>query len=141
MIKRDAMRMLLLAALAMLTACGSAEPSNLQGNGAAPPPPGEPDNRIECRPAGAPAFARACTVDSAQSADGRILTIRKADGGFRRLLIDRRGNVWAADGAEQVTLTRAGEGDVVPIEVEIGGDRFRLGPQWGVHMSNDPARQ
>jgi hypothetical protein len=131
---------LLLASLALLSACGSGETSNLQGNGAAAPPPGQPDNRIECQPAGAAAFARACTVDSAESREGRILTIRKADGGFRRLLIDRAGNVWAADGAEQVNLLRTDDREEVPIEVEIGGDRFRLGPQWGVRVPLEPTR-
>ena len=135
------MRLLLLASLASLSACGSGETSNLQGNGAAAPPPGQPDNRIECQPAGAAAFARACTVDRSESREGRILTIRKADGGFRRLLIDRQGNVFAADGAEQVNLLRTDDREEVPIEVEIGGDRFRLGPQWGVRVPIEPALQ
>ena len=143
MIRLRPMRVLSLAPLALLAACGGApaDPAAPQGNGAAAPPPGQPDNRIECQPAGAAAFARACTVDSAQSPEGRILTIRKADGGFRRLLIDRAGNVWAADGAEQVNLLRTDERDEVPIEVEIGGDRFRLGPQWGVRMPLESPRQ
>ena len=140
MIRLAAMRELLLAPLVLLVACGSAETLNLQGNGAAAPRAGEPDNRIDCRPAGAAAFERACTVDSADSREGRILTIRKADGGFRRLLIDRQGNIFAADGAEQVTLTRTDARDTAPVEVEIGGDRFRLGPQWGVHMTNGTSR-
>ena len=142
MIESGPMRSLLLAPLALLAACGGAGGSwNLQGNGAAAPPPGEPDNRIECQPAGAASFARACTVDSAESPEGRILTIRKADGGFRRLLIDRRGNIWAADGAEQVNLLRTDDREEVPIEVEIGGDRFRLGPQWGVRVPIEPIPQ
>jgi hypothetical protein len=107
----------------LLAGCGSAEPSNLQGNGAAAPPPGQPDNRIECKPAGAASFARACTVDSAESPDGRILTIRKADGGFRRLRMSRDGGITAADGAESAhVIARESAGT----EIEIGGDRFRL---------------
>ena len=77
MIRGGAMRTLLLAPLALLAACGGAGgDANLQGNGAAAPPPGQPDNRIECQPAGAARFERACTVDSAESREGRILTIR-----------------------------------------------------------------
>ena len=119
--------MVLLASLAMLAACGSAEPSNLQGNGAAAPPPGEPDNRIECRPAGVASFARVCTLDSAPTARGNMLTIRKADGGFRRLIETNDGHFLAADGAQQA--------HAIPLqdrrtEVEIGGDRFRIPPNW-----------
>ncbi|WP_395611840.1 hypothetical protein [Allosphingosinicella sp.] len=118
------MRPLLLAPFALLAACSGTEAaSNLQGNGAAAPPPGEPDNRIDCRPAGAAAFERACTVDSAESPRGRVLTIRKADGGFRRLLIGRDGRISAADGAEAAHVVTTGSAGT---QVEIGGDRFRL---------------
>ena len=140
MIRGGVMRLLLLAPFALLAACGGppADPTAPQGNGAAAPAPGQPDNRIDCKPAGAPRFERACTVDSAESREGRILTVRKADGGFRRLLIDRGGDVWAADGAEEVTRTPIDGQNGVSVEVEIGGDRFRLGPRWGVHMPREP---
>jgi hypothetical protein len=113
------------AALALLTAaCGPAEPQAQPTNGAAAPPPGAPDNRIECRVAGAAAYARVCAVSGADSPRGRVLTIRKADGGFRRLLVRRDGSgVAAADGAERAAVTILGDNR---IEVEIGGDRFRL---------------
>lgn len=118
------MKMLLLAPLTLLAACGgSGGVANLQGNGAAAPPPGEPDNRIECRPAGAAAFERACTVDEAVTARGRVLTIRKADGGFRRLLLTNDGNFVAADGAQPAHTNQLQDGQ---FEVEIGGDRFRF---------------
>ena len=118
------MRPLSLVPLALLAACaGSSDPTAPQGNGAAAPPPGQPDNRIECQPAGATAFERACTMDSAESPRGRVLTIRKADGGFRRLLLGRGGEISAADGAQPAhVITRGSAGT----EVEIGGDRFRL---------------
>lgn len=111
-------------ALVLLAACGSGAPPAQDSNGAAAPPPGEPDNRIDCQVAGAAGFERACTVESADSPNGRVLTIRKADGGFRRLLVtsDGRGVV-AADGAERAQVS------LLPdhrIEVAIGGDRFRL---------------
>jgi hypothetical protein len=116
--------MLLLAPLALLAACGgSAEPPASPTNGAAAPPPGAPDNRIECQAAGAAAFERVCTVESAEGPRGRTLTIRKADGGFRRLLIGRDGRISAADGAEAANVTPRGPAGT---DVEIGGDRFRL---------------
>lgn len=124
MMDLGAMRLFLLAPLLLLAACGgSAGDANLPGNGAAAPPPGEPDNRIDCRPAGAAAFERACTVESAESPRGRVLTIRKADGGFRRLLIGRDGRISAADGAEAAHVVTTGSAGT---QVEIGGDRFRL---------------
>jgi hypothetical protein len=62
-------------------------------------------------------------MDSAESPRGRVLTIRKADGGFRRLLLGREGGISAADGAQPAhVITRGSAGT----EVEIGGDRFRL---------------
>ena len=118
------MRQSLLAPLALLAACaGSSDPNAPQGNGAAAPPPGQPDNRIECRPAGAASFERACTVDGTDSPQGRVLTIRKADGGFRRLLVAPDGGISAADGAQAAHIVSRGAGTV---EVEVAGDRFRL---------------
>jgi hypothetical protein len=80
-------------------------------------------NRIECRFGGATQFERNCTIER-EGAGGAILVIRKPDGGFRRLRIvsDGRGVV-AADGAEPARVTILAN-DL--IEVEIGGDRFRL---------------
>ena len=124
MILDGPMRVFLFAPFALLAACGgSPDPNAPQGIGAAAPPPGQPDNRIDCRPRGAPVFARACTVDGADSPQGRVLTIRKADGGFRRLLVAPDGRISAADGAEAAHIISRGAGAV---EVEIGGDRFRL---------------
>ena len=135
------MRPLLLAPFFLLAACGGAEgAANLQGNGAAAPLPGQPDNRIECQPAGARSFERACTVDEAASPRGNVLTIRKADGGFRRLLWTDDAHFVAADGAQPAHETRLGGGRV---EVEIGGDRFRfeLAAVWEVSPVNDVTAQ
>ena len=120
------MRQGLLIFSLLLAACGQSEPETMT-NGAAPPEPGEPDNRIECQVQGSSRFERACSVETADSPRGRILTLRKADGGFRRLLRtdDGRGVV-AADGAEAAHVTLLQDGR---IEVEIGGDRFRLPAQ------------
>src|SRR5436305_1867224 len=83
---------------------------------------GEVDNRIDCRPAGQAAFTRSCTVEGSDGPDGRILTIRKADGGFRRLRIASDGTgVAAADGAEPAHVSLAPD---QRLEVEIGGDHF-----------------
>lgn len=117
------MRRFPLTAILLLAACNGAPPGEMT-NGAAAPEPGEPDNRILCRVGDAERFEHACTMETADSADGRILTIRKADGGFRRLRVttDGRGVV-AADGAERARVTILADG---LIEVDIGGDRFRL---------------
>jgi hypothetical protein len=76
------------------------------------------EQRIECRVAGSAAYQRACLLE----ASGRILTVRKPDGGFRRLRAGPEG-IAAADGAEPARSMILGDGRV---EVEIGGDRFRL---------------
>ena len=77
-------------------------------------------DRIECRIGGAAQFERFCTVERA----GTELTVRKPDGGFRRLTIvdDGRGVV-AADGAQSAVVTVLSDRR---IEVAIGGDAFRL---------------
>lgn len=80
-------------------------------------------NRIECRFGGASQFERSCTFER-EGEGNALLVIRKPDGGFRRFRIvsDGRGVV-AADGAEPARVTILAN-DL--IEVEIGGDRFRL---------------
>lgn len=82
------------------------------------------DEKIDCAPAGIPDFARNCTVDRTQSAEGLTLTVRNSDGGFHRLQVvsDGRG-VIAADGAEAAKVTLIGDGR---IQVAIGGDRYLL---------------
>ena len=116
-------RMRRFALLFLLTSCGGAPPGPT-ANGAAAPEPGAPDNRIDCRPRGEAAFARACSVETVDGDGGRVLTIRNANGGFRRLRVVGDGSgVVAADGAEQARVTMLPDRR---IEVEIGGDRFRL---------------
>ncbi len=107
------------ALLLLLAACSAAEaPSETAESAAAP------DDRIDCRVGKAADYERVCTVEAADGSAGRVLTIRKADGGFRRLLVARDGRgVAAADGAERANVTQLRDGR---IEVEIGGDRFRL---------------
>lgn len=112
-----------LAALLFLAAC-SAQPADQSTNSAAAPAPGQPDRRIECRSTEAEPYARTCAIETFDSDDGRLLTVRKPDGGFRRLRVsnDGRGLV-AADGAEQATMTNLRDGRIL---VSIGGDQFRL---------------
>ena len=122
MIDERRMRPMTLALLLPLAACGGAEP----GNSSAGPTAArvEDDGRIECRVGGSAQFQRFCTIERSDTAEGRLLTLRKPDGGFRRLLVatDGRGVV-AADGAEQAIVTILGDRR---IEVAIGGDSFRL---------------
>ena len=75
-------------------------------------------------PRGRQAFARDCTVERTESAEGLILTVRRPDNGFHRLLVVKDGRgVIAADGAESAKVSVIGDGR---IEVAIGGDRYRL---------------
>lgn len=83
----------------------------------------EDHDRIPCA-RGAATLARACTIERARRDDGAVLTIRHADGGFRRLLIARDGRgVIAADGAEPARVRVV---DANRIDVVVGDDRYRL---------------
>ena len=108
------MRALAFLSLAVLAACNSPTPA----------PDTAADDRIECRIGNARQFDRFCIVERIAGPDGMALTIRKPDGGFRRLLVTRDGRgVIAADGAEEAVVTILGDNR---IEVAIGGDTFRL---------------
>ncbi|RZT54775.1 hypothetical protein EV283_1557 [Sphingomonas sp. BK036] len=81
------------------------------------------DRRIPCAH-GSAALAPTCTVEQALGKDGLILTVRHADGAFRRLLVTQDGRgVIAADGAEVATVTVVGRDG---IDVALGNDRYRL---------------
>ena len=124
------MKRALLATL-LLAACGSAQRAAVESNGAAMPSLGEVDNRIDCRPAGQAAFTRSCTIEWSNGPAGRVATIRKADGGFRRLRATNDGRgVAAADGAEPAHVSLAPD---QRLEVEIGGDHFLLPARIRVH--------
>ena len=80
--------------------------------------------RVECALAGAKAFARTCTLDRAEGADGLFLTLHHPDGGFDRLQVTKDGRgVVAADGAQPAVVKLVGSDT---IEVAIGADRYRL---------------
>lgn len=110
----------------LLAACGSAEqaPQDKQSENAATAAVEVDDGRIDCRIGNARQFERFCTYERSDSPDGRILTVRKPDGGFRRFLVatDGRGLV-AADGAETAQVSIIADNR---IEVTIGGDTFRF---------------
>lgn len=85
--------------------------------------PQEPRATIPCA-RGVESYARTCTVEQARASNGLVLTVRHADGAFRRLLVpnDGRGLV-AADGAEVAKVRVLDRGEV---EVAIGPDRYRI---------------
>lgn len=105
----------LLTLLVPLAACQPAEQQNATL---------EADGRIDCRIGNDDQYQRYCSVERERTEQGILLTVRKPDGGFRRLLATRDGRgVVAADGAEEAQVTIVGEN---LIEVAIAGDHFRL---------------
>ena len=98
------------ALLLLTTACGPGAPS---GSAASKAP-----ERIVCAHGGDP-LAPDCVAEH----DGDVLTIRFADGGFRRMLLASDGLLSAADGADAPTLTRNADGTAL---ISIGGDRFAI---------------
>lgn len=109
------MRALLLASAVLLGACSPSEQ---------PAATLDTDGRVDCRIGNDDQYQRFCTVERTRSDQATTLTVRKPDGGFRRLLVTRDGRgVVAADGAEPAQVTIVGDN---LIEVTIGGDRFRL---------------
>jgi hypothetical protein len=81
------------------------------------------DGRIACALGGAAAFSNSCTVERDTSEGALMLTIRHADGGFRRFRVEPGKGVVAADGAEPAAVTPVGP---KLIEVSVGGDKYRL---------------
>jgi len=78
------------------------------------------DGHVACLIEGQSAWTRDCSYEK----DGAILTLRHADGGFRRFRIvsDGRG-LEPADGAEGASIKIIDDG---LIEVTVGTDRYRL---------------
>lgn len=114
------MRFLSLLPLLLIAACSAPNSEASETVAAA----AEDDGRIDCRIGNAEQFQRFCTIERSEDEAGPLLTVRRPDGGFRRLRItdDGRGVV-AADGAEEARVTIIGDRR---IQVSIGGDDFRL---------------
>jgi len=110
--------------LLALTVAGCSDAPTREAEASAPTRNVPPDNRIDCRIGPDAQFERSCTFEREEGPQGVTLTVRKPDGGFRRLRVvtDGRGVV-AADGAEPAQVTVM---DDRRIEVAIGEDRFRL---------------
>lgn len=81
------------------------------------------DGKIDCAIAGASTFSRRCVTEQLSSAEGSMLIIRHADGGFRRFNIVPGRGVETADGAEPAKVVVVNDG---LIEVSVGNDRYRL---------------
>ncbi|QKS00845.1 hypothetical protein F9288_15360 [Sphingomonas sp. CL5.1] len=79
---------------------------------------------LGCALGGAAGFSPSCGVERAETTRGLVLTLRHADGGFRRMLVTKDGRgVVAADGAVPARVTIVGNNE---IEVALGDDRYRL---------------
>lgn len=112
-----------LVALVGLAACDS-PPTSLAKTEASQRSAASDDGNIVCARRGSTDYARVCTLDRTQTAEGLVLTVRHPDGAFRRLLVtsDGRG-VIAADGAQPAQVKIIGSDE---IEVALGGNRYRL---------------
>ena len=103
-----------------LAACGSGKPDAGDTVSRQDDPP---VMRVPCAK-GAAALTPDCTIEQVRGPDGVTLTLRHADGGFRRLRVSPDGrSVAAADGAERAQVTASATGS---IDVALGTDRYRL---------------
>ncbi|BAI96563.1 MULTISPECIES: hypothetical protein [Sphingobium] len=103
--------MSLLTCLALAGCGGSLGAGELAGKGR---------ELISCAIGPGAEWSEDCPVER----DGELLTVRHADGGFRRFRIvhDGRG-IAPADGAEEASILVAGKG---AIELSVGQDRYRF---------------
>ena len=114
-----------LALLLLASACHPAQTdqANLSNTEAAQGAKADDEGLVECA-RGTAAFVRECTVDRQATDRGLMLTVRRPDGSFRRLLVTKDGRgVIAADGAQAAKVSVVGADR---IEVTLGGDRYRL---------------
>jgi hypothetical protein len=118
---------LLLLATLSLAACGGNDAETLKEAEASADEAAALDGKVECALAGSASFERSCTTERIAGADGQILVIRHADGGFRRfkILTDGRGLV-PADGFDETKIALIENG---MIEVSSGDDKYRLPAQ------------
>jgi len=123
-----------LAATLSLAACGGNEAESLEQAEASADEAAALDGKVECALAGSTNFERTCTTERIANADGQLLVIRHADGGFRRfrILTDGRG-LAPADGFDETKIALIENG---MIEVSSGDDKYRLPAQI---KASDPA--
>ena len=110
-----------------LASCGGNESETLKEAEASADEAAALDGKVECALAGSANFERTCTTERIAGADGQILVIRHADGGFRRfrILTDGRG-LAPADGFDETKIALIENG---MIEVSSGDDKYRLPAQ------------
>jgi len=96
-----------------LSACSQGQDPNGAGAGQA----------VACAHGAQGDWAVNCRLERTELEDGEMLVVRRADGAFRRFLVqdDGRG-LAAADGAAEVQQHRVGGA----LEVSVGEDRYRL---------------
>jgi hypothetical protein len=110
--KRTFSRISSLAVLLLVAGCGSR--STVAEQVAEAPD----ENRVDCAIGDAP-VTRDCAIERS----GTLVTVRHADGSFRRFEIDAKGRFGAADGADEVSGKRGADGNV---DVSIGDRRYRF---------------
>jgi hypothetical protein len=110
-----------------VAACGGNDAETLEDVEASADEAAALDGKIECALAGSTSFERTCTTERIAGADGELLVIRHADGGFRRfrILTDGRG-LAPADGFDETKISLIENG---MIEVSSGDDKYRLPAQ------------
>jgi hypothetical protein len=77
------------------------------------------DDRIQCAIGDATEFSDDCAIER----NATSLTLRHADGGFRRLTLEADGTIDTADGAETIAVNAMPDGRT---EISVGEDRYRL---------------
>lgn len=105
----------------LLAGCdGGGVSDAVSGHGASGKAGAQDDGHVDCAIGTGATWTRDCWIEQA----GEMLTIRHADGGFRRFRIvtDGRGVV-AADGAEGAVVTIDGDRRIA---VRAGQDQYRL---------------
>ena len=106
-----------LVGLLLLAACGGGTSSTQQAD----------SRSIACGPVGQ-AVTQSCLLQVMNDKGTLRLTLREAEGGFRRLVWPKGGALAAADGAEPLQMRRLSGGGV---EVRIGGWLYRIEAKGG----------
>jgi hypothetical protein len=108
----------------LLAACGSDPEADLKAAEGETAEEAALQGKIECALAGSKDFSRKCTTERVSGAEGQMLVVRHADGGFRRfkILTDGRG-LSPADGFDETKISILKNG---MIEVSSGDDKYRL---------------